>query len=249
MGQFLLSFSLPPDYLVWYLNSQTKLIRQREMVGNFRKILLAAADQMGLVLTDTQMALFDAYRDTLLLWNSKMNLVSLQSEIDLPVRHFIDSLTLLPYLPAGPRTLLDIGSGAGFPSIPVKIVRTDLHMTLLEASRKKSSFLKEVVRKLGLQGVSVMNGRLEKLLGKENKPSFDLIVSRATLKLQDLVAQGLPLLKEGGFLAAMKGPGVEEERAALDSLKDPCFRIVGNYLFTLPLSGDRRNIILVDKPC
>jgi 16S rRNA (guanine527-N7)-methyltransferase len=219
------------------------------MDGNFRKIFLAAADQMGFALTGSQIALFEAYRKILLLWNSKMNLVSLQSELDLPVRHFIDSLTLLPYLPAGPRTLLDIGSGAGFPSIPVKIVRKDLHMTLLEASRKKSSFLKEVVRKLDLQGISVMNGRLEELLKKDNKPAFDLIVSRATLKLPDLVAQGLPLLKKGGFLAAMKSPGIEGERAALDSLKDTCFQIVGNYRFTLPLTGDHRNIILVDKPC
>jgi 16S rRNA (guanine527-N7)-methyltransferase len=214
----------------------------------FRDILLNATDEMGLTLTETQLALFEAYRETLLLWNSKMNLVSLQSDLDLPVRHFIDSLTLLPYLPAVPVSVLDIGSGAGFPAIPIKIVRTDLHMTLLEASRKKSSFLKEVVRKLGLQGISVLNSRLEELLRKDPKPSFDLIVSRATLKLPDLVAQGLPLLKDGGFLAAMKGPGVEEERAALDSLKNMCFRIVGNYSFALPLTGDHRNILLVDKP-
>jgi len=219
------------------------------MEGNFRRILLRASGDMGLDLTDTQIALFEAYREILLLWNSKMNLVSLQSEVDLPVRHFIDSLTLLPYLPAVPVTVLDIGSGAGFPSIPVKIVRKDLHMTLLEASRKKCSFLQEVVRKLGLQGVSVMNGRLEELLKRDQKPSFDLIVSRATLKLPDLVEKGLPLLKEGGFLAAMKGPGLGEETAALDSLKNKCFRIVGNDSFTLPITGDHRNIVLVDKPC
>jgi 16S rRNA (guanine527-N7)-methyltransferase len=218
------------------------------MEKKFRDILLIATDEMGLTLTETQLALFETYRETLLLWNSKMNLVSLQSDLDLPVRHFIDSLTLLPYLPAVPVSVLDIGSGAGFPAIPIKIVRTDLHMTLLEASRKKSSFLKEVVRKLGLQGISVLNSRLEELLRKDPTPSFDMIVSRATLKLPDLVAQGLPLLKDGGVLAAMKGPGVEEERAALDSLKNMCFRIVGNYSFALPLTGDHRNILLVDKP-
>jgi 16S rRNA (guanine527-N7)-methyltransferase len=218
------------------------------MEKDFRSILMKAAGEMGLSLTEKQLALFETYRVTLLLWNSKMNLVSLQSDLDLPVRHFIDSLTLLPYLPAVPVSVLDIGSGAGFPAIPIKIVRTDLHMTLLEASRKKSSFLKEVVRKLGLQGISVLNSRLEELLRKDPTPTFDLIVSRATLKLPDLVAQGLPLLKDGGFLAAMKGPGVEEERAALDSLKNMCFRIVGNYSFALPLTGDHRNILLVDKP-
>jgi 16S rRNA (guanine527-N7)-methyltransferase len=203
---------------------------------------------MGLTLTDEQITLFETYRETLLLWNARMNLVSLQSELDLPVRHFIDSLTLLPYVPPGTGTVLDIGSGAGFPAIPLKIVRMDLHMTLLEASRKKCSFLKEVIRRLGLQGIAILNCRLEELLKKDYKPSFDLIVSRATLKLPDLLAQGLPLLKQGGILAAMKGPGLEEETAALNSLKSGSFRIVGNYPFTLPLTGDRRNILLVDNP-
>ena len=216
--------------------------------NEFRDILLKAAGQMGLALTDAQIALFETYRETLLLWNSRMNLVSLQSELDLPVRHFIDSLTLLPYLPPGTKTILDIGSGAGFPAIPIKIVRTDLHMTMLEASRKKSSFLKEAIRRLGLKGIAVLNCRLEELLKKDPKPSFDLIVSRATLKLPDLLAKGLPLLRQGGFLAAMKGPGLEEEAAALNFIKTVSFRIVGNYPFTLPLTGDRRNILLVDNP-
>jgi 16S rRNA (guanine527-N7)-methyltransferase len=119
------------------------------------------------------------------------------------VRHFIDSLTLLPFLPAGPGTLLDIGSGAGFPAIPVKIFRTDLHVTLLEASRKKCSFLKEVIRRLGLREISVLNCRLEELLKKEIKPSFDVIVSRAP-KLPELCG-GFPA-ETGRVLAAMKGP-------------------------------------------
>lgn len=203
---------------------------------------------MGLAMTEGQIALFEAYRETLLLWSSKMNLVSLQSELDLPVRHFIDSLTLLPYLPAGPGTLLDIGSGAGFPAIPVKIFRKDLHVTLLEASRKKCSFLKEVIRRLSLREICVLNCRLEELLKKDIKPSFDVIVSRATLKLPDLLRGGLPLLKPGGVLAAMKGPGLREEAAALEPLNNKIFRIVGSHPFSLPLTGDHRHILLVDKP-
>jgi len=203
---------------------------------------------MGLAMTDGQIALLEAYRETLLLWSSKMNLISLQSELDLPVRHFIDSLTLLPYLPAGPGTLLDIGSGAGFPAIPVKIFRKDLHVTLLEASRKKCSFLKEVIRRLGLREICVLNCRLEELLKKDIKPSFDVIVSRATLKLPELLRGGLPLLKPGGVLAAMKGPGLKEEAAALEPLNNKVFRIVGSHPFSLPLTGDHRHILLVDKP-
>ena len=218
------------------------------MEKDFRSILIKAAGEMGLAMTDGQIVLLEAYRETLLLWSSKMNLISLQSELDLPVRHFIDSLTLLPYLPAGPGTLLDIGSGAGFPAIPVKIFRKDLHVTLLEASRKKCSFLKEVIRRLGLREICVLNCRLEELLKKDIKPSFDVIVSRATLKLPELLRGGLPLLKQGGVLAAMKGPGLEEEAAALESLNNTFFRIVGSHPFSLPLTGDHRHILLVDKP-
>ena len=218
------------------------------MERDFRSILIKAASEMGLSLTEAQIDLFEDYRETLLLWSGKMNLISLQSELDLPVRHFIDSLTLLPYLPAGPGTLLDIGSGAGFPAIPVKIFRNNLHVTLLEASRKKCSFLKEVIRRLGLREISVLNCRLEELLKKDLKPSFDVIVSRATLKLPELLRGGLPLLKPGGVLAAMKGPGLEEEAAALESLNHTFFRIVGSHPFSLPLTGDHRHILLVDKP-
>lgn len=218
------------------------------MDGDFRKILVRAAGEMGIVLPEDRLALFETYRETLLLWNSRMNLVSLQSDLDLPVRHFADSLTLLPHLPAGPRSLLDIGSGAGFPALPVRILRPDLRVTLLEASRKKCSFLKELTRRLGLQDVTVLNARLEELLKQPARPSFDIITSRATLKLPELIEKGLPLLKNGGFLAAMKGPGLDEEIAALESLKSVDFRVVANVAFSLPLTGDRRHVLLVDKP-
>lgn len=218
------------------------------MDGDFRKILVRAAGEMGIVLPEDRLALFETYRETLLLWNSRMNLVSLQSDLDLPVRHFADSLTLLPHLPAGPGSLLDIGSGAGFPALPVRILRPDLRVTLLEASRKKCSFLKELTRRLGLQDVTVLNARLEELLKQPARPSFDIITSRATLKLPELIEKGLPLLKNGGFLAAMKGPGLDEEIAALESLKSVDFRVVANVAFSLPLTGDRRHVLLVDKP-
>lgn len=216
---------------------------------DFKDILIKAAGEMAISLTETQVARFEAYRETLILWNSKMNLISLQSDLDLPIRHFIDSLTLLPHLSAGPQSLLDIGSGAGFPAIPIKVVRTDLSVTLLEASRKKSSFLKEVIRKLGLQGILVRNCRLEELVEENRKALFDVIVSRATFKLSDLLEQGLPLLKPGGILASMKGPGLEEEISVLDGLKSQSFRIVGIFPLSLPITGDKRHIVLVDKPC
>lgn len=222
--------------------------RQMAKEGDFRKILVLAAEEIGIDLPGDRLALLEAYRETLLLWNSKMNLVSLQSDLDLPVRHFIDSLTLLPHLPPGPGSLLDIGSGAGFPAIPIRIFRNDLHVTLLEASRKKCSFLKELSRRLGLQDVTVLNSRLEELLKQPQRPAYDVITSRATLKLPELVEKGLPLLKKGGLLAAMKGPGLDEEIAALELVKTVDFRVVANVALSLPLTGDRRQLVLVDKP-
>jgi 16S rRNA (guanine527-N7)-methyltransferase len=130
----------------------------------------------------------------------------------------------------------------------LKIFRSDLCFTLLEASRKKCSFLREVIRRLGLKDIEVMNCRLEALLSKSPCPLFDAIVSRATFKMKDLLEGALPLLKTGGILAAMKGPSLETEKAALDSLKTLNFRIVKDHSFTLPLTGDRRRIVLVDKP-
>lgn len=218
------------------------------MENDFRRLLLTAAAELGIALPEDRLALLEAYRETLLLWNSKMNLVSLRSEMDLPVRHVIDSLALLPFLPGGSARLLDIGSGAGFPAIPLKIFRSDLHVTLLEASRKKCSFLREVIRRLGLKGIEVMNCRLETLQTESPPLPFDVIVSRATFKMKDLVERALPLLKPGGTLAAMKGPALEEEAGALDSLKTTNFRIVKDHSFVLPLTGDRRHIVLVDKP-
>lgn len=218
------------------------------MGGSFKQILLAAAVEMGIVIDQDRLALFEEYRKTLLLWNSRMNLVSLRSETDLPVRHFIDSLTLLPFLPAGGTRLLDIGSGAGFPAIPLKIFRPDLHFTLLESSRKKCSFLKEVIRKLGLKDIAVAQSRLEALLSSKTPPVYDMIVSRATFKMNELLELSFPLLRPGGILAAMKGPGLEDETGPLDTMKLKGFRVLKDHSFTLPLTGDRRRIVLVDKP-
>ncbi len=167
------------------------------MGESFEQILLAAAGEMGIVIDQDRLALFEEYRKTLLFWNSRMNLVSLRSETDLPVRHFIDSLTLLPFLPSGGIRLLDIGSGAGFPSIPLKIFHPDLQVTLLEASRKKCSFLKEVIRKLALKDIAVTQSRLEALLSSKTPPVYDMIVSRATFKMNELLELSFPLLKTG----------------------------------------------------
>jgi len=135
-----------------------------------------------------------------------MNLVSARDEGVLAERHLLDSLTLAPLLTGDTGRLFDLGSGAGFPGIPLKIVKDSWEVILVEASRKRVSFLKEAIRILQLQGVTVVWGRVEDLLDDDRyQASADWVVSRAAFKLPDLLRLAAPLLKPGGQLAAPKG--------------------------------------------
>ena len=199
----------------------------------------------GVSLTDAQRRQFARYADELLFWNARMNLVSLKSRLDLPVRHFLDSLTPLPYLGDGASDLIDLGSGAGFPGLPLKIVRPDLTVRLLDASRKKSSFLKQVVRGLGLAGIEVLNRRAE---AGATGACYDVVISRATWKLPEFVARGSAFLRAGGRLMAMKGADIQEERdAALPVADRMGLAAPAVHEFRLPVTGDRRTLIVFTK--
>jgi 16S rRNA (guanine527-N7)-methyltransferase len=199
----------------------------------------------GLSLTDAQRRQFARYADELLFWNMRMNLVSLKSGLDLPVRHFLDSLTPLPYLGDEISDLIDLGSGAGFPGLPIKIARPDLTVRLLEASRKKSSFLRQVVRGLGLAGIEVLNRRAE---AGATGTGYDVVISRATWKLPEFVAWGRAFLKPGGRLVAMKGADIREERdAALPVAARMGLAAPAVHEFRLPVTGDRRTLVVFTK--
>ena len=127
--------------------------------SDLTNILLEAAGELGITLAERELSLFRLYHEELITWNRIVSLVALKSPLDIPIKHFIDSLTALPLLPREGKRLLDIGTGAGFPGLPLKIIRPDLDLHLLEASRKKVSFLKELTRKLGLPGVTIIHER------------------------------------------------------------------------------------------
>jgi 16S rRNA (guanine527-N7)-methyltransferase len=132
--------------------------------------------------------------------------------MEIAVKLFLDTLPVLPLLPAGSR-LLDIGSGGGFPGIPLKILRPDLHVVLIDASRKKVNFQKHIIRTLGLKGVEARNIRAEELK-RELQPDsrqYNVIVSKAVSKLQRFLDQAIPLLRRPGLMIAMKGRSVEVE--------------------------------------
>ncbi|MBN2414814.1 16S rRNA (guanine(527)-N(7))-methyltransferase RsmG [bacterium] len=159
-------------------------------------------------------ALFSAFHDLLVSWNQKMNLVSPADMERLVPRHFLECAGLAITVPMSDRAkVLDLGSGAGFPGIPLKIVRPDLEMVLVESRRKRALFLQEAVQVLGLREVEIAAMRAEDLAAPH--PGFDVVVSRAVADLSSLYRWTMPLLTPGGVLAVLKGMAIEKELEGL----------------------------------
>ena len=154
---------------------------------------------------------FRRYAELLKEWNEKMNLTAITDDDEIKVKHFQDSLTILPYITGG-GSLADIGTGAGFPGLPVAIERPDLSVVLVDALNKRISFLECVVRELGLTNVKCVHARAEDFgRDPEFRGKFDYVTARAVASMPVLAEYCLPLLKEGGHFIAMKGPGAAEE--------------------------------------
>lgn len=180
---------------------------------------------LGLELNDWQLTAFDRYRAELVDWNRQFNLTSVAEPALIDTTHFLDSLSCLAALPAFDRRPLDawlasaplavdIGAGAGFPGLPLRIAWPRLKLTLVEATGKKVRFLQHVVRELGLDDVTVVNARAEDFGQGAGRERFDLALARALAPLPTTLELTLPLLRIGGCLIAQKGRHPEEELAA-----------------------------------
>lgn len=180
----------------------------RTMPGRAEKedllaLLQETAQEVGVQLSPSQGEQFWIYLQELLEWNRRFPLTAVTEPADVVIKHFVDSLTPLPYLEAS-TNLLDIGSGAGFPGIPLKIAAPDLCLSMVDSNRKKVSFLKHIVRSLKLREVTVLHGRVEDLpLGD---PPFTTVISRAFRRLEPLLDLVSPLLSQECLLVAMLGP-------------------------------------------
>ena len=219
------------------------------MEKTLSKILSEAAGAMGIALGERELSLFATYYRELLAWNSKINLLSVKSDQDIVIKHFIDSLTLLPYIRDETCRVLDIGSGAGFPGIPLKIALNSVKVSLLESSRKKSSFLKHVIRSLGLTDAVVINSRAECLMEDETYSGyFQIVASRATAKLPVFLRMGAFFLAPNGFLIAMKGKKSDQEQTEAAGISHSLgLKYIGSHDLTLPMTGDFRRIIIYKK--
>lgn len=179
----------------------------------FNDILREKAIESGITLTDEQIEKLRIYYELLVEWNEKMNLTALTEPEDVALKHFCDSILLLNYadIKEG-SSLIDVGTGAGFPSVPIKIVRPDIKLCLLDSLNKRLVFLQEVVNKLGLEDVKIVHARAEDGARKADlREKFDYSTSRAVAQLNVLSEYCLPYVKVGGSFLAMKGKYSEEE--------------------------------------
>jgi 16S rRNA (guanine527-N7)-methyltransferase len=182
----------------------------------------AAQAQFGIALSAGQIQLFEAYAADLREWNERFNLTAITAPAEVRVKHFLDSLSCLPAMRSSPAArVVDVGSGAGFPGIPLKIAMPSLRLTLVESVGKKAEYCRRLVEHLGLRDVDVVNARAEDV-GQESafREQFDWAVARAVAELPVLAEYLLPLVKVGGYAIAQKGEsGPREAQSAGHALR------------------------------
>jgi 16S rRNA (guanine527-N7)-methyltransferase len=212
-------------------------------------LLFQNARHLGIELNDQQLVQFEIYKNELLQWNAKTNLISENSAQEIISRHFLDSLSALHFFDKPDARMIDVGCGAGFPGLPLKIALPTLELYLLETNRKKVSFLKNLIRRLNLVNAFVLHERVENIMKTDIwKGKFDVLISRAAFKLCELLPQGEYFLARGGKLIALKGPNVDEEIAQCSSGTDQ--HKISDFIqhdINVPFLDAQRKIIIREK--
>ena len=191
---------------------------------------------LGLTPSEQQINAFITYLSELKKWNRVYNLTGIKKDEDIIIKHFLDSLLYLQAMPDGKIEVADIGSGAGFPGIPLKIVRPEIRLYLIEPSEKKSAFLRNIIIKLGLRTIEVIEKRVEDI---KALLEVDVALTRALFDIMEFVRKVSPITRKGGILILSKGPKVGEE---LKDLKDIRYDLL---TVALPLSEIKRHLVVV----
>jgi 16S rRNA (guanine527-N7)-methyltransferase len=199
--------------------------------------------ETGLSISEENVRAFELFIDELIKWNRTINLTAIKNEDEIVVKHVIDSLFIVGYTFDNER-VLDVGSGAGFPAIPLKIVKPAVQVTSVDAVRKKILFQRHISRLLGFQGFEATHTRVE-AMDSSYARRFDVIVSRAFSRLEQFVSLSAPWLSESGRMIAMKGPAVEEELRDGEALRKIGFEIKAVHHYSLPLNLGERNLLII----
>ena len=216
------------------------------------ELLAAGALELGIKLTDQQLAQFETYYRELHQWNQRVNLTAITEYSEVQVKHFLDSLTCCLAFPEGPPAnlkIVDIGAGAGFPGLPLKLVFPDFQLTLSDSVGKKTTFLRHLLQVLELPDVTVLTARAEQLgRAPETRERFDLVLARGVAKLPALLEYALPLCRIGGKVVTWKHGGIQQE---LESAQRALQLLGGRWGQIIPvaLTGltDNRILVTVEK--
>ncbi len=212
---------------------------------NTEALLKKNLNEIGISISEKQMQSFMCFLAELKKWNKTYNLTAIKKDSEIVTKHFIDSLLYLRTIPSGTLNLADTGTGAGFPGIPIKIVRPEIDLTLIEPTRKKASFLRHCVRQLELSSINIVEQRLENL-GNEHEGAYDYMVSRAAFSIKEFVDMGCPYLRKGGRLVISKGPGIFDElEEALENAPYIRQHVKELHRLQLPFSTAERNLLVM----
>ena len=214
----------------------------------FSKKMQNKLDYFEININEKQISQLYTYMNLLIEWNEKMNLTAIVEPDEIIIKHFIDSLTINKFINKN-SNLLDVGTGAGFPGIPLKIIRDDISIELMDSLNKRIIFLEEVIKKLKLENITAIHSRAEELgNNKEYRQKFDYITSRAVAPLNYLVEYMIPFAKINGKCICMKGSNIEEElkeaQTAIIKLGGKIDKIEKIFI---PETNIERNIIIIEK--
>ena len=210
-------------------------------------LFIEETKKLGIELTSQQLEKLNQFYELLISWNQKMNLTRITEKEDVYLKHFYDSLTLSKVIDLNQDlTLCDVGSGAGFPGIVLKICFPNLKITLLDSLQKRVNYLNEIIKELDLKNIEAIHTRAEDY-AKQNREKFDIVTARAVANLKILSELCIPMVKVNGLFIAMKANIEEEIENSMEILKKLDSKIEKIETFYLPIENSIRNIIMIQK--
>ena len=210
-------------------------------------LFIEETKKLGIELTSQQLEKLNQFYELLISWNQKMNLTRITEKDDVYLKHFYDSLTLSKVIDLNQDlTLCDVGSGAGFPGIVLKICFPNLKITLLDSLQKRVNYLNEIIKELDLKNIEAIHTRAEDY-AKQNREKFDIVTARAVANLKILSELCIPMVKVNGLFIAMKANIEEEIENSTEILKKLDSKIEKIETFYLPIENSIRNIIMIQK--